>query len=204
MFRPVWAHQRYSVNWLSLNIVDVWRFVYIGQSWVPKIYEWWIWMFWWYGLIKSRALFVWWRPHIMLHWQTYLGITSSTEYCILVFLVFNFASGWGLYLQFYLTPSLWWPQDGPGWPLSDPGQCLGDPGRPLGDPWRPLGIFSFIYCHDLWCQIWPYPSSLQSGALNVLQVPNVGQIYLIHFLTCSEAATQHMIWCWPIKIMALH
>ena len=41
----------------------------------------------------------------MLHWQTYLGITSSTEYYILVFLVFNFASGWALYLQFaWLLP----------------------------------------------------------------------------------------------------
>ncbi len=30
-----------------------------------------------------------------------------------------------------------------------------------------------IYQHDIWCQRWPHPSSLQSGTLNVLQAPNL-------------------------------
>ena len=29
------------------------------------------------------------------------------------------------------------------------------------------------YQPDLWCERWPHPSSLQSGTLNVLQVPNL-------------------------------
>ena len=35
-------------------------------------------------------------------------------------------------------------------------------------------IFLIIYQHDLWGQIWPHPTSLQSGTLNVLQAPNLG------------------------------
>ena len=37
-------------------------------------------------------------------------------------------------------------------------------------------IFPIIQGHDLWYQRWPLPSILQSGFLNVLQVPNLGQI----------------------------
>ena len=36
-------------------------------------------------------------------------------------------------------------------------------------------IFLTIYQHDLWCQIWPHPPSLQSGTPNVLQA-FLGQI----------------------------
>ena len=35
-----------------------------------------------------------------------------------------------------------------------------------------LDIFLIIYRHDSWFQRWPHPPSLQSGTLNVLQVPN--------------------------------
>ena len=37
-------------------------------------------------------------------------------------------------------------------------------------------IFHLINQHDLWCQRWPYPPSLQSETLNVLQVRNLGHI----------------------------
>ena len=37
-------------------------------------------------------------------------------------------------------------------------------------------IFHIIYQHDIWYQRWPPHLSLQSGTLNLLQVPNLGQI----------------------------
>ena len=65
-------------------------------------------------------------------------------------------------------------------------------------------IFLIIYWHDLWCQRWPHPPSLQSGTLNILQVPNEAS-QLNHdgspwnFQDIFLIIYQHHLWCqrWP-------
>ena len=47
-------------------------------------------------------------------------------------------------------------------------------------------IFLIIYLHDFWCP------SLQSGTLNILQVPNLGQILII-FIKFSGYLPNHLL-----------
>ena len=65
-------------------------------------------------------------------------------------------------------------------------------------------IFLIIYWHDSWFQRWPHYPSLQSGTLNVLQVPNETS-QLTHDGSSSNFQDifliihQHHLWCqrWP-------
>ena len=54
----------------------------------------------------------------------------------------------------------------------DRGQTFSQPNHARSSP-NFQDIFPILYQHDLWCQRWPHPPSLQSGTLNVLQAPNL-------------------------------
>ena len=84
--------------------------------------------------------------------------------------------------------------------------CREQPGDKLflnhiGDSPNFQDIFPIIYQHDLWCQRWSHPPSLQSGTLNILQAPNLGFFSQIisYFDKNFQDRPQHYLWCstWP-------
>ena len=84
----------------------------------------------------------------------------------------NHISTW--YMKSNVTPSSKSPIRNPQCPQS-PQLMLLQPNH-VGFSPNFQDIFKIIYQHDLWCQRWCHPTSLQSGTLNVLKVPNLGFI----------------------------